>query len=69
MTFVPGKGAWYTALVTVERTGKVSLNFDRDSEPRWANPVPASMFAEDLARYPRDEEHTPAWLRERVAQG
>ncbi|MHB1064872.1 MAG: hypothetical protein ACYC1Z_10385 [Georgenia sp.] len=68
VTFEPGLGAWYTALVTVESTGKVTLNFDRSNEPRWTKPVPASMFAQDVARYPRDEEHTPEWLRDRLAE-
>lgn len=68
VTADPAKGAWYTALITVESTGKVTLNFDRNSEPQWAKPVPAATFAEDLRRYPRDEENTPGWLRDRLTE-
>ncbi|WP_341359543.1 hypothetical protein V5H98_17775 [Georgenia sp. M64] len=65
--FEPGKGTWFTALVTLERSGKLSLNLDYNNEQKWGRPLEPGQFAEDLRRYPRDDEHTPAWLRERLA--
>ncbi|RPF26621.1 hypothetical protein [Georgenia muralis] len=65
--YEPGKGTWFTALVTLERSGKLSLNLDYNNEQKWGRPLEPGQFVEDLRRYPRDDEHTPAWLRERLA--
>ena len=66
LTYQSGKGAWYTAVVTVTPSGSISFDLDYDSEPQWDVDVVPETYVEDLEMYPRDEEHRPAWLREKL---
>ncbi|TRW45985.1 hypothetical protein [Georgenia yuyongxinii] len=66
-----GRGTWYTAMVTLVPDGTLTLNVDYTNEPRWSGqsgPLDPVEFAEDAKRYPRDAEHTPEWLRARLAE-
>ena len=67
-SFEPGKGTWFAALVTLEPAGKLTLNLDYTHEQKWSKPLEPGQYAEDLRRYPRDDEHIPDWLRERLAE-
>lgn len=66
VTYQPGQSAWYTAVVTVTAEGSVSFDFDYDNEPEWDIDVVPMTYVEDLEMFPRDEEHRPAWLREKL---
>ena len=66
LTHQPGRGAWYTAVVTVTYSGSIDLDLDHDSEPQWDVDVVPESYVEDLEMFPRDEEHRPAWLREKL---
>ncbi|TCC24617.1 immunity protein YezG family protein [Kribbella speibonae] len=61
--YQPGKGTWLTAKVTVTSAGHFATDFDYDSKPEWSIPVDATIYAADLAAFPRDAEHTPDWLQ------
>ncbi len=61
--YQPGKGTWLTAKVTVTSTGHFATDFDYDHEPAWSIPVDETIYAADLAAFPRDAEHTPDWLQ------
>jgi len=61
--YQPGKGTWLTAKVTVTAAGHFATDFDYDSKPEWSIPVDATIYAADLAAFPRDAEHTPDWLK------
>jgi len=67
-SFEPGRGTWFAALVTLEPSGKLTLNLDYTHEQKWSQPLEPGQYAADLRRYPRDDEHTPDWLRERLAE-
>ncbi|MFC7403606.1 hypothetical protein [Georgenia alba] len=62
----PGKGTWLTALVTLERGGKLTLNIDRTNEQKWTKPPEPSDYEHELKRFPRDPENVPDWFRERM---
>lgn len=67
--YEPGRGTWYTAMVTLVPDGTLTLNVDYTNEPRWtgqSGPLDPVEFAEDVKRYPRDAEHTPEWLQARL---
>lgn len=64
--YEPGKGAWYTAVCTVTSSGAISFDLDHDNEPQWDIDVVPGTYAEDLEMFPRDEEHRPAWLQEKL---
>ncbi|WUH96696.1 antitoxin YezG family protein [Spirillospora sp. NBC_00431] len=62
-----GQGAWFTARLQVERSGRFSAEFDYDGEPDFTPPLTSSAYAVDLDRYPRSDEHIPGWLREKLS--
>ncbi|GLW62820.1 hypothetical protein Arub01_10640 [Actinomadura rubrobrunea] len=62
-----GEGAWFTARLRVERSGRFSAEFDYDGEPDFHPPLTADAYALDLERFPRSAEHVPDWLRARLA--
>ncbi|MFD0899849.1 antitoxin YezG family protein [Actinomadura sediminis] len=61
-----GKGAWFTARLRVERSGRFSAEFDYDGEPDFVPPLPPSAYAQDLDRFPRADEYIPGWLRDKL---
>lgn len=70
----PGRGTWFSgqwAITNSDGNGeKISANasFNRDDEPLWRRPVHPGLYALDLEAFPRDEESTPDWLRQKVAE-
>lgn len=63
-----GTGAWYTAVVTVTRDGRITFDFDYDSEPAWDISADPQTYVEDLEMFPRDLAHQPTWLREKIRE-
>ncbi len=61
-----GKGAWFTARLQIERSGRFSAEFDYDGEPDFTPPLTASAYAQDLDRFPRTAAHIPDWLRAKL---
>lgn len=66
--YQPGKGAWYTAIATLHSDGRFSLDLDYNNEPQWFTKTHPGHYVEDMEQYPRSEENTPAWLRDRLAE-
>ncbi len=68
----PGSGTWFSAAWTLTKddAGQVSVDvsFNFDEEPDWDPPIRAFNYAVDQEDFPRDEEHMPDWLRERIEQ-
>ncbi|MBG6099436.1 agglutinin cell wall attachment protein [Nocardioides luteus] len=70
----PGRGAWFSGrwtITNIDGNGeKISANasFNRDDEPVWRRTVHPELYALDLEAFPRDEESTPDWLRQKVAE-
>ncbi|MEV5571431.1 hypothetical protein AB0L06_15385 [Spirillospora sp. NPDC052269] len=60
------KGAWFTARLSVERSGRFSAEFDYDGEPDFTPPLGPSAYRQDLDRFPRADEHIPGWLRAKL---
>ncbi|GIG29852.1 hypothetical protein [Cellulomonas marina] len=65
----PGSGTWFTARLSVAADGGVTHDFLDDDEPSWSRAVVVpENYRIDLERFPRDATHTPAWLRDRLAE-
>jgi hypothetical protein len=66
----PGQGTWYTMNLTVHADGgPVETRFDDEHEPHFLPPVDPVELVKDQERYPRDVEHQPWWLKERLSWG
>lgn len=63
-----GKGAWFTARLQIERSGRFSAEFDYDGEPEFTPPLTSSAYALDLERFPRTEDNIPDWLRDKLGE-
>jgi hypothetical protein len=65
-TYQPGRGAWFTARYVIEQSGKHRVDYDYDNEPVLDFVLANSAYAADLARFPRDRRHLPAWLQAKL---
>ncbi|MDL4771399.1 MULTISPECIES: hypothetical protein [Thermomonosporaceae] len=61
-----GKGAWFTARLDIERSGRFSAEFDYDGEPDFTPALDPAAYVIDLDRFPRSDDHIPAWLRAKL---
>ena len=65
--YQPGNGTWFSMRMTVELPARVTADFEYEDEPDFGDaPLPESSLTDELARYPRDPEHVPDWLRGRI---
>ncbi|HEY8371227.1 MAG TPA: glycohydrolase toxin TNT-related protein [Pseudonocardiaceae bacterium] len=64
----PGRGTWVGAVFTLDYPNRYTIRYTWDEQPPWATQLGDLFFAQELLFYPRDEEHTPDWLRERAAR-
>lgn len=60
----PDVGTWIGAHYVVQRPASYRIDLNFDSEPDSL--VPDVAFADELQRYPRDEEHIPEWWHARL---
>lgn len=67
--YTPGTGTWYTAYYEVERPGSYRIRYDYEDEPYFDEPRGDASYLLDLEYFPRDEQHVPGWMRERLAGG
>ncbi|WP_182049693.1 hypothetical protein [Changpingibacter yushuensis] len=65
----PGEGAAVAVVIEFNRDGKASVTLNLHNKPRWADKVTAQAWKKDLIRYPRNEEHIPAWMKELMSDG
>lgn len=63
-----GVGTWYTVVAQVDADGRFTAKYDYDHEPSWPHPIDPVTYVNDLEAFPRDEEHRPDWLKQRVAE-
>ena len=63
-----GKGAWAAMVATFSAEGSFHADLDYDHEPAWGIDLPDQVFAEDVARFPREPQATPPWLAQRLGR-
>ncbi len=64
----PHTGAWLTAIAHLSSDGRMAWEFDRDHEPEWFVRISPLHYLQEQDQFPRDDAHTPDWLRTRLAQ-
>jgi len=67
--YVPGAGTWFSMELEITADGRTATRFNYDTEPTWALAPDDARYVEDLKMFPRDLEHQPEWLREKLAHG
>lgn len=67
--FEPGKGTWFGMRYVVEQSGEYHVSFDYDGEPEFDVGIADANYASELARFPRDQAHLPAWLNDKLHTG
>ncbi len=61
-------GSWFSARISVDSNGALDANFNFDEEPPWKFPISPTMYADDLTMFPRDADHRPQWLNDKIAE-
>ncbi|MEY9211661.1 hypothetical protein [Thermobifida halotolerans] len=63
--YLEGKGTWFSMEYVITRPGNYNVHFNYDQDPEITFPTPQG-YTQDLKYFPRDEEHIPDWLRQRL---
>ncbi|MFD6095997.1 immunity protein YezG family protein [Nocardiopsis flavescens] len=65
--YIEGKGTWFSLECTITHPGrfKVHYNYNDDPELTFAT---SKAFTNDLEYFPRDPEHTPEWLKQKIRE-
>lgn len=64
----PGAGTWLSMRLMMDPPGAYYVSFNSDFDPLWEPDLTAAEWAQDLTAFPRDDEHTPEWLRSRLQE-
>jgi hypothetical protein len=67
LLYEPGRGAWLSARISMNPPGAIFYNYNFDHEPGLTPPMTPAAYAEELKAFPREPEHVPGWLGDRVA--
>ncbi len=62
-----GKGTWFSLRCTINSQGGFTVDYNYDQDPQIVFPT-AQGFTNDLKYFPRDDEHIPEWLREKLRE-
>ena len=68
MMYRAGEGTWFGMRFMMDPPSAYWISFNGDFDPLWEPPVPPQAWAQDLAVFPRADEHVPGWLRARLEQ-
>jgi hypothetical protein len=63
-----GEGTWFGMRYTLDPPSDFHVSYNFDFDPLWEPPIRPDVFAEDVAAFPRDEQHIPNWLREKLVE-
>ena len=60
-----GHGTWFSSFFRMRQPGTYEVFYNWDNEPRWT--ADAESFAKEQELFPRSDERTPEWFRQRLA--
>ena len=63
-----GVGTWFGVVAQALPDGRFTTEYDYDNEPTWPHPIDPVTYVNDLKKFPREEQHRPAWLKQKVAE-
>lgn len=62
-----GEGTWFSIKFTIIRPGNFQVEYNYNEDPHILFPT-AWGYTNDLKYFPRNEEHTPAWLQQKLSE-
>lgn len=63
-----GKGTWFSMTYTITRPSSFTVEFNYDEQPKFQFAPDPELYVEDLKRFPRNPEHIPEWLQEKLRE-
>ncbi|WP_277676071.1 hypothetical protein [Saccharopolyspora rectivirgula] len=60
-----GHGTWFSSFFRMRQPGTYEVFYNWDNEPPWS--ADAESFAKEQELFPRSDERTPEWFRQRLA--
>ncbi|MFD9889605.1 TNT domain-containing protein [Amycolatopsis sp. NPDC059027] len=66
--YATGRGTWLQSRFTLAPDGTFDFDFTLDTEPAWNEPPEqgSTAYPDELAEFPREDEHIPDWWRLRA---
>lgn len=61
-----GRGAWFSMRYTITPPTHYDVTFSYDNPPDFLIPADPHAYVNDLEYFPRDPEHIPTWLQEKI---
>lgn len=58
----PGTGTWLTGVVEINHPESYQFRFNATKQPEFRGDPPETASADELRRFPRDEDKIPDWL-------
>lgn len=67
--YQPGRGTWFSANFILTPPGSFRVEYNYDTEVEFSQPQPDNIdYREDFDIFPRDPEHIPDWLQEKLRE-
>ena len=67
LMYRPEEGTWFGMRFTMDPPDAFWVSYNREHDPQWNPPLSAREWSDDLAAFPRSDEHVPGWLRDHRA--
>ncbi|MEU0530521.1 TNT domain-containing protein [Amycolatopsis tolypomycina] len=64
--YAESRGTWLQARFALNPDGSYDFDFALDDDPVWTDPPEPAAYPEELATFPRADEHIPDWWRLRA---
>ncbi|MFF1607844.1 TNT domain-containing protein [Amycolatopsis sp. NPDC058278] len=64
--YTEGRGTWLQARFALNADGSFDFDFALDDDPVWTHAPEPAAWPEELAAFPRADEHVPDWWRLRA---
>ena len=61
-----GRGTWFSMHYTITPPTRYDVTFNYDDPPDFLIPPVPHDYLDDLEYFPRDPEHIPDWLQQKI---
>ena len=64
--YTQGRGTWFSMHYTITPPAHYDVTFNYDDPPDFLIPASPHAYVDDLEYFPRDPEHIPTWLQQKI---